>query len=265
MTRALLPACACAALLAAAPAAAGDAGGEVIPLMDKVIAAPADPVSRAGLRGAASEAEAARKAAAAQERRRLLAGAARDKRSLEELRALKAARSEAWNDEFSRVCALASAGATAGQAVAAYEKLIDGAPVYSDNRDTLREAGEKIKGIFYSTIRREFPYIVQGRNRTDERDIAALLFTRASVHDENERYLDTGATQQILDTAARLRRREAELGLQYENLTAARDLYAKKRYKQALELFGKVLAFDSGNEEAVFFRTRLEDEAGLKD
>lgn len=260
-----LPACAFAALLAAAPAAAAGSGRAVAPLIDKVLADPADPASRAGLRAAAEEAEAARKAAAGQERRELLAGAARDKKDLEALRALKAARLEAWEEEFSRVCALASAGATAGQAVTAYERLMDAAPVYSDNRDRLRESGEKIKAIFYATIRREFPYLVQGRTRTDERDIAALLFTRASVHDENARYLDTGATQQILDTAARLRRREGELGRQYENLTAARDLYAKKRRKEALELFSKVLSFDSGNEEAVFFRARLGNEAGLKD
>lgn len=261
--RAALPAC--AALLAAASAAAGEAPRKVAPLIDKVLAAPADPAARTELRGAAEEAEAARKAAASAERRELMAGAERDKRDLEALRALKAARMRAWEDEFAKVCLLASAGATAGQAVDAYERLMDSAPVYSDNRDRVREAGERIKGIFYATIRREFPYIVQGRTRTDERDIAALLFTRASVHDENARYLDTGATQQILDTAARLRRREAELGRQYENLTAARELYAKRQYKPALELFGKVLDFDGGNEEAVFFRARLEDGSGVKD
>ncbi|MHB0996338.1 MAG: hypothetical protein ACYC2I_08225 [Elusimicrobiales bacterium] len=260
--RAALPAC--AALLAAAAAAAGEAPRAVAPLIDKVLAAPADPAARAELEGAAGEAEAARKAAAARERRELMTAAARDKEVLDALRARKAKRLGAWEKEFSRVCALASAGITAGQAVAAYERLMDSAPVYSDNRELVRGAGEKIKGIFYATIRREFPYIVRGRARTDERDIAALLFTRASVHDENARYLDTGATQQILDMAARLRRREAELGRQYENLTAARELYAKRHYGPALELFEKVLAFDGGNEEAVFFRARLEEEAGLK-
>lgn len=262
--RPALPAVACAALLAAAAAAAGEGKSGVAPLIDKVLSDPADASARTALRGAAEEGEARRKAAAAAERRELMAGAARDKQALESLRALKTARLNAWEEEFSKVCSLASAGATAGQAVAAYERLMDSAPVYSDNRERLREAGERIKAIFYATIRREFPYIVQGRTRTDERDIAALLFTRASVHDDNARYLDTGSTQQILDMAARLRRREGDLGRQYENLTAARDLYAKKQYKPALELFGKVLAFDGGNEEAIFFRARLEEESGLK-
>jgi hypothetical protein len=258
-------ACACAALLACAPAAAGEARREVTPLLDKVLAAPGDKAARAGLREAAARAEAERRAEAAGERAALRAAAAKDKENLDRLKALKAARMNGWEKEFARVCALASSGGTAGQAVADYERLMDSAPVYSDNRERLREADGKLKGIFYATIRREFPYLVQGRTWTDERDIAALMFTRASVRDEDTRYLDTGITQQVLDIAARLRRRETELGRQYENLKEGRELYAKRRHREALELFDKVLAFDSGNEEAQFFRVRSAEGAGLKD
>ena len=252
-----------AALLLAAPAAAAD---PVQPglgaLIDGVLAAPADPAAWARLREAATEAAARQKAAAALEKKALLAGAERDRKMLLELRALKAGRTLAWERELSAVCALAGSADTAGEAVAAYERLLNETPVYSDNREQVKAAGLKIKGIFYDTIKREFPYLVQGRTQTNERDIAALMFTRASVSDDNVRYLDTSTTQKVLDIAARLRRVEAELGVQHANLAGGLELYAKKRYAGALELLAKVLSFDSANEEALFYRARAEEESG---
>lgn len=259
--RASLPAAALAALLLAAPASAEVPPG-LVTLIDGVLADPADPKARAQLRQAASEAAARQKTAASLEKKALMAGAERDRKMLLQLRALKSERSLAWERELSAVCALAGSADTAGEAVSAYERLLNETPVYSDNRDQVKAAAEKIKGIFYETIKREFPYLVQGRTQTNERDIAALMFTRASVSDDNVRYLDTSTTQKVLDIAARLRRVEAELGVQHANLTGGLELYSKKRYAGALELLAKVLSFDSENDEALFYRARAEEESG---
>jgi len=254
-------AAACAALFLAVPAAAaGEAGTGLGALIDKVLADPADPEARARLRKAASAAVERRTAEAAQERKELMKGAARDRKTLQELNVLKAARMKAWEEELSAVCALAGGVDTSGDAVTAYERLLSETPVYSDNRAKVEGATEKVKGIFYATIKREFPYLVQGRTQANERDIAALMFSRASVQDDTVRYLDTGVTQKVLDIAGRLRRLELELGRQYANLTEGVALYSKKRYAPALEFFEKVIGFDSENEEALFYRSRATEE-----
>jgi len=260
--RAALPAAALAALLTALPAAAAETAPGLAQLIDGVLAAPADPKARALLREAAVAAAERQKAAALLEKKALLAGAERDRKLLLELRAVREARMRAWERDFATVCSFAGQADTAGEAVAAYERLLNETPVYSDNREQVKAAGEKIKSVFYETIKREFPYLVQGRTQTNERDIAALMFTRASVRDDNVRYLDTSVTQRILDIAARLRRVEGELGRQHVNLTEGLELYAKKRYAEALDLFAKVLSFDSENEEALFYRARAEEETG---
>lgn len=256
------PAAALAALLLAVPAAAGEAAPRLGPLIDAVLADPSDPKARALLREAAEAAAARQKADAAAESKALMDGAERDRKRLLELQLVKEARMRAWEGDLAAVCALAAGADTAGEAVSAYEKLLGETPVYSDNREKVRAASEKIKGIFYATIKREFPYLVQGRTQTNERDIAALMFTRASVRDDDMRYLDSSVTQRVLDIAARLRRVEAELGRQHANLAEGLELYSKKRYAPALELLEKVLSFDSENEEALFYRARAEEEAG---
>ncbi len=253
----------CAAVLAAQqPAAQPARAPGLAGLIDKVLADPANAQARARLREAAASAAAREQAAAASERAALMTGAGRDRRKVLELREVKSGRMEAWEKKFSRVCSMAGNADTAGDAVTAYESLLENAPVYSDNREALAADGVRIKKIFYETIRKAFPYLVQDRTSANERDIAALMFARASETDESNRYIDTGGAQKTLDMAERLTSLERELGLQNANLSSGLELYAKKRYPEAVELFEDVLAFDSENEEALFYRARADEEAG---
>jgi len=87
----------------------------------------------------------------------------------------------------------------------------------------------------------------------DERDIASLLFYRASTQDDYQRYTDTGGTQEALNKAERFRRLERELGVQYSNLNKGIALYSKRRYGEAIEFFDEVLSFDRDNEEALYY------------
>jgi len=244
------------------PAAAPVDGPGVAALLDKVLADPSDAAARERLREAAEAAAAREKASAVSEQAALRTGADRDRKRVLDLRETKDRRMTAWEKKFSVVCSLAGSGETAGQAVAAYERLLENAPVYSDNREQLVADSVKVKTIFYNTIKKEFPYLVQDRTSANERDIAALMFARASETDESGRYIDTSGAQKTLDMAERLTRLERELELQYTNLGSGLELYAKKRYTEAAGFFEEVLAFDSENEEALFYRARAGEEAG---
>jgi len=139
------------------------------------------------------------------------------------------------------------------EAVSAYEALLENAPVNSDNNEQRAAAVVKTKNIFFKTIKKEYPHLVQGRDHIDERDIASLLFSRASMQDDYHRYADSGTTQEALNKADRYRRLERELALQHSNLNKGLNLYSKRRYDEAIGYFEEVLSFDRANEEAFFY------------
>ncbi|MDO8805776.1 MAG: hypothetical protein Q7R35_15255 [Elusimicrobiota bacterium] len=256
LARLLLAYAAAAGLAAAQPAdPAGErAGAQALPaLIDNVLNDPSNPESRERLKSAAELASAREKKAIAAEKAVLLAGAERDRKKTLEMRAAKEKRRRAWNKAFARVCSLAADADNMREAVYAYEALLEKSPVYSDNGEELAAASEKVKKILYRTIKSEYPHLVEGRDRIDERDIASLLFYRASTQDDLGRYADTSSTQEALNKADRFRRLERELRLQHSNLTKGISLYTKRHYSEALALFEEVLAFDRANEEALYF------------
>lgn len=232
---------------------AGSYRAAVPRLMDLVAADPSDADARAALDRAASLAAADELRAAAYEKEELLAGAENDMRRLETMRRACARRLEAWRRALSRVCSLAGDPDTVRDAVNAYEKLLASAPVYTYDREELAAACAKVKDVFYRTIKKEYPYLVEGREHADERDIASLMFARASTQDDYGRYNDTGATQNVLDKADRLRSLERAAFQQQANLVKAVDLYGRRRYSESSELLEDVLAFDHSNEEALFY------------
>jgi len=252
----LLLACAAAGLAAAQPAvqAVERSGAQGLPeLIDKVLANPSDAEARERLKNAAELAAGKEKKAMAAEKAGLLAGAKLDREKTLEMRASKEKRMRAWRRAYAKVCSLASDVDEIREAASSYEALLESSPVYSDNRPELAAASEKIKEIFYKTIKSEYPHLVEGRERIDERDIASLLFYRASTLDDSGRYTDTGSTQEALRKAERYRRLERQLGLQYSNLTNGIIFYSKRHYEEALALFDEVLAFDRENEEALYY------------
>jgi len=256
MLRLLLACAAAAGLAGAQPAApAGEKPGaqEVPGLVDKVLADPSDAEARARLKSAAGSGSAREKKAIAEEKAALLAGAERDRKKELKMWAAKEKRRRAWKRALDRVCSLASDADTIKQAVSAYEALLVNSPVYTDNREELSAASLKIKDIFFKTVKSEYPHLVQGRDRIDERDIASLLFYRASTQDDYQRYTDTGGTQEALNKAERFRRLERELGVQYSNLNKGIALYSKRRYGEAIAVFDEVLSFDRDNEEALYY------------
>lgn len=243
---------------------AGDYRAAVEGYMDMVIAEPGDRAARAGLREAAARALGAERRLVDAERAALLAGAGRDKRRLDALAARKASRLAGWRNFLSRTRALAARAETVREAVTAYERLLETAPVYSDDREELLAACASVKEVFFGTIRKEFPYLVEGRDHADERDIASLQFSKISSRDESDRYLDTGSTQEVLARADKFRRLERELAAQHGNLVKGLALYARGRLPEALELFEKAIAFDARNEEALFYSGLAREKLGAK-
>jgi tetratricopeptide (TPR) repeat protein len=252
---------------AAQPARGGEAGaktaaskpsadelrGRILKLMDRVISDPSDEDARKDLRVAAGQAVETERSASDAERKALLAGMGQDQAKIQEMRAAKKARFDAWKRDFSKACSLASSADTVKEAVAAYEHLLETFPVYSDNRADLIEAGIRIKGIFYKVIKDAYPTLVAGRDSIDERTLAALQFSRVAALQEYGGAPDTTAAEKELKKAERFRRLERELAKQHENIKTAMDLYEKKRYASSLRYFDEAVSYDRGNEEALFF------------
>ena len=232
---------------------AGKYKAAVLSYMDMVIADPSDEAARTGLRAAAARASAGERRTAAAEREALLAGAGRDRRRALVVRAAAERRLTAWKKNFSKACSLAAGADTVREAVEAYGRLLGAAPVYSFDGGYLLEATARIKGIFYKTIKGEYPYLVEGREYADERDIAALMFARDSAQDASSRYMDSGAAQNVLDTADKLRRLERGLAARRRALERGIELYTRGRYLEACDFFDEVLAGDPRNEEAAFY------------
>jgi hypothetical protein len=253
---------------AAALEQAGDYRGAVLGYMDMVIADPSDEGARAGLRAAAAQVQLLERQAASVEREILLSGAGRDRRRTLAMRAAGEKRLRAWKKNFSKACSLASDADTVKEAVSAYERLLAAAPVYSFDGGYLTEAAARIKGVFFKTIKREFPYLLEGRDYADERDLASLMFARASVQDDTERYVNTGAAQDVLNRADRLRRLERDLAAQHRNLEKGIAMYERDRYADALKYFDEILAFDRRNEEVLLYsaaaKEKIAAEAGRK-
>lgn len=254
----LLFAFAAAAVLSAAQTGGvsrGKAEAQEVPgLIDKVLADPADAAARGRLKSGVESALRMENKAKAAEKARLLAGAKNDRRKVLGLRASMEKRRRAWRKALGRVCSQASSPDNIRQAVSGYESLLEGAPVYSDNREELTAGIEKVKGVFYRTIKSEYPHLVEGRDRIDERDIASLLFSRAATQGDYGGGYGPDATQEVLNKVDRFKRLERTLGEQYADLTRGIRFYSLRRYGEALELFEEVLVFDRTNEEARFYQ-----------
>lgn len=234
-------------------AAAGDYGAAAAGYIDMVLADPSDAEARAALKKVSELALARENRAVARERAELKAGAARDRRRVLALRAACDRRMKAWRGAASRVVSLAGDADTMDSAVAAYEKLLASAPVYYGRMPELLQETAAVKEAFYRSIKKEMPYLVEGRERVDERDIASLQFLRASSGDDSSRYLDGARTQQVIDRADGFRRLERRLAVRHAALSKGIELYSKGRYAEAYEELGGVLAGDPENEEAVFY------------
>lgn len=254
------PAAALAALLAAACPLAGQAvkpgepAGDVLKLVDKVIADPADAQARQRLNKAAGRAAALERETASSERAALLAEAEAARLRNEALAEAKRRRVAGWQKRFSRACSLAGDADRAGDAVALYEELLESFPVYSDTKELLAESDAKIRGIFFSTIKNSYPYLAEGRETADERMLAALQFSRAS-----ERQMEYGGRQPAgvaeaqLKKARKLRDIEDELKKQHDTLTEGLSLFSRKRWAESAKKLGEVAEFDRENEEALHY------------
>jgi len=238
--------------------------GAMLGFMDMIIKDPSDDIARAELRRAAGLAAARERRKMDTERAALLAGAGEDRRQLTALRAVKERHMRAWKQMLSAVSSMAANPDTVKEAVAAYERLLDDAPVYSDNGAEVIEGIARVKAAFYGTIRKEYPYLVEGRNYADERDLASLLFARASSQDAAGRQSDTGSTQDVLDRADHLRRLERGIALGQTNMTKALDLYTKRRWTEAAALLRDVENFDKGNDEAIFYLELADEKAAAE-
>ena len=247
-------AAACLAAAQTGTARPGKAEPQSVPrLIDKVLADPADAEARAQLKLAAELALRRQNRARDAEKARLLAGAQNDRKKVLKLRAAMEKRRRAWKKSLARVCSLASSPDNVRQAVSGYERLLQSAPVYSDNREELAAGVEKVKGVFYKTIKSEYPHLVEGRDRIDERDIASLLFSRTATQGDYGGDYGADATQEVLNKVDRFRRLERALGVQSDNLSRGIRFYSLQRYGDALDLLDEVLVFDRTNEEALFY------------
>lgn len=227
---------------------------EVLKLMDAVLADPSDAAARSRLKTAAGRAAASERGAAARERDSLLDEARRARERRDEMNAARERRMNVWQEEFSLACSLASSPDTAAEAVAAYERLLGAFPVYSDNAGALAEADARIRGIFFKTVKKHYPYLAEGRGEADSRMLAALQFTRVS---ENQSLYGgvraTGETEAQLKKAQKLRGLEAGLKLRHENLREALSLYERRQWEGAIELLEKELDSDDDNDEALYY------------
>jgi hypothetical protein len=238
----------------AALKAAGERA-EVVRQIDRVLAGPASDAAKIALESSVGRAVAAEKVSAEAERGELLAGAEKDYAKLTAMRAAKAARVAQWEQNFARACTLASGAATVRQAVGDYERLLVAFPVYSDSAERLRSSGIKIRGIFYSTIKKSYPYLAEGRTTADSRMLASLQFARVSAQQAQ-----TGGgtmsrvAEQELKRADKLRRLEEQLETQQENISSGLALFRRRLWAESLKYFEDVLAFDRANEEALYYK-----------
>lgn len=240
---------------AEAPSAADSRRADVLKQMDKVIADPSDDKARISLDSAAGRAAALEKSMAEAERARLLAGAKKDFARLSEMQASRAARVEEWKTDFSKACDLASSAATVRRAVAAYEDLLAGFPVYSDDAGLLAESGERIRGIFFDTIKKTYPYLAVGRTTADARMLAALQFARASaVQSETGGGNLSWVTEAELKKADKLKSLEDVLQRHLENMSSGLVSFRRRRWAESVKYFDEVLAFDKANEEAIYYK-----------
>ena len=239
---------------AASAEAEGDPGAGLLKLMDRVIADPSDEAARAELLAATARAVESERRASAAEREKLLAGAGRDQTKTLAMRAAKKKRLDAWKDDFSKACSLAAGEDTVKEAVAAYERLLETFPVYSDDRADLLASGTRIRVIFFRVIKKAYPYLVEGRTGIDERTLAALQFSRAAARQEFGGAPDTGAAEKELKKAERFRQLERDLFKKHENIKTAMDFFAIRRYAESLKYFDEALVSDRANEEALFYR-----------
>ncbi len=248
---------------AAAGAAEDDLRAGILKLMDRVIADPSDEAARAELLAASGRAVEKERSASVAEREALLAGAGRDREKMLAMSAAKKKRLDAWKNDFSKACSLASGADTVKEAVAAYEGLLETFPVYYDDRADLLASGTRIRGIFYRVIKKTYPYLVEGRNSIDERTLAALQFSRAAVRQEFGGAPDTDAAEKELKKAERFRQLERELFKKHENIKTAMDLFGIRRYAESLKYFDEALVYDRTNEEALFYRALAKKKAAV--
>ena len=239
---------------------AGDYRGAMLGLLDIVLRDPGDSAAREYLRRATEGALALERRTVAEEREALLAGSVKARREQDALEAARKRRTSSWEKLFSKTRSLASGTDTVREAVLEYERLLAGTPVYLDNRARFLSMTAEIKETFYKTISARYPYLVEGRTFVDERDLATLFFSQESAEDVSARYVQTGQTQGILDKSDRLRRLEREILRHYVDMAKGRDLFIRERYEGAVAAFRYVLAFDPGNEEALFYKARAERE-----
>jgi hypothetical protein len=269
------PAAALAALLAAAAAAGAQPQGkappraEILELMDRVIADPADARARDGLSAAAGRAAAAEKAAAREERLALLASAGEARRRNDGLAAARKKRLSAWRKRFSKACSLASDADTAAAAVDLYEQLLRNFPVYSDGKDFFLDSSAKLRAIFFRTIKRAYPYLAEGRESADERMLAALQFSRVSERQSAFGGLPPARVAEAqLKKAEQLSRLEAVLKGLHDRMRNALALYSSGRLEEAEAEFLAVLEFDWQNEEALHYlslaRAKLKSGSGKR-
>lgn len=245
----------CAGGAAAAEPPKGAERAEVLRQMDRVLADPDDAAAKAELGAAAGRAAAAEKVAAEDERAELMAGAEKDYAKLTAMQAEKAARNAEWKREFSRACALAASAATVRQAVDEYERLLGNFPVYSDAAPFFAESGGRIRGIFYETVKKTYPYLAEGRTTADAKMLASLQFARMSTQQfDSGGGLSTRVAERELRRADRLRRLEEQLYRRLEDMSSGMALFRRRRWAEAVKLFDSVLSFDKTNEEALYYK-----------
>lgn len=246
----------CAGSAAAAePPRGAPERAELLRRMDRVLADPADEAAKAELGAAAGRAAAAEKAAAEDERAELMAGAEKDHARLSAMQGEKAARTAEWKRDFSRACSLAGSAATVRQAVDEYERLLEDFPVYSDAAPLLAESGGRIRGIFYETVKKTYPYLTVGRTTADAKMLASLQFARTSAQQsETGGGVLTRVAERELRRADKLRRLEEQLEKRLDDMSAGLALFRRRRWAEAVKLFDAVLSFDKTNEEALYYK-----------
>ncbi len=266
MRPSVLAASALAALLGIpAAAAAADQGrpAGVAALIDSVMADPRDASAHAELDAAARRAAGARRAAAEAERVRLLKAAREAQEGLESMMEAKKKRLRAWERDFSEACSMASDPDRVRGAVEAYEALLKDFPVYSDTAPLLDSSDRKIMGVFYRTIKRSYPYLALGRDTADTRMLAALVFSRDSeLHAEYGGLPFSGAAEAQLKKAEKITALKAVLERQLRNMSEGLSLYSRGRWTGSAAYFARVLSFDAGDEEALYYHSLALKKAG---
>jgi len=228
---------------------------ELVRQIDRVLANPASDAAKVALESSVGRAAAAGKAEAGAEGAEVRAGAETALARLPELGAAKAERVREWEGNFSRACSLASGAATVRRAVDEYERLLASFPVYSDTAELLRRSVGKIRGIFYSTIKKTYPYLAEGRTTADSRMLASLQFARsAAQQSETGGGTMSRVAERELRRADQLKRLEEEVTGKQESMTAGLALFRRRRWAEAGKNFDAVLAFDRANEEALYYK-----------